>query len=65
MVAGVAQSRSFTTFGGVALPPCATQQVFAGVAQSVVQLIRNQQVASSSLVTSSIKAESLDLAFFD
>ena len=37
----------------------------AGVAQSVVQLIRNQQVASSSLVTSSIKAESFDLAFFD
>ena len=28
MVAGVAQSRSFTTFGGVALPPCATQLNF-------------------------------------
>ena len=31
--------------------------LFAGVAQSVVQLIRNQQVVCSSHITSSIKAE--------
>ena len=39
----------------------------AGVAQSVVQLIRNQQVASSSLVTSSKKGsnQSFDSILFD
>ena len=33
--------------------------MFAGVAQSVVQLIRNQQVVCSSHITSSIRAESI------
>ena len=37
----------------------------AGVAQSVVQLIRNQQVVCSSHITSSKKAKSFDLAFFN
>ena len=36
----------------------------AGVAQSVEQLIRNQQVTGSSPVTSSSKKESLKLSFF-
>ena len=33
---------------------------YAGVAQSVVQLIRNQQVVCSSHITSSKKASSID-----
>lgn len=39
------------------------QLIFAGVAQSVVQLIRNQQVVSSNLITSS-KKRTLRRSFF-